>query len=548
MKIVRNIFILAACMAVSLLSSCTKEEVRVATPCNLQVTLSLPDAGSTKAGESIFANSEKIEDITVWVFEMSHGRPIDMPALGFATYTVPENASSLDNITLNIPTKIFKETAEYRFVAVLNKNSLGTIFKPNSKSFNDLFLVLDENTSYYDLIGARFNNYLLTSYNLTENTPAIPFSHWKDEEIAVYTNPDGTKTVEVKGTEDNKVNIPVYRTLARTQLFFKPKSDFELKVTGAVLVDEGSVNGQGGMLLAKNWKKDFSDWWIEDAIVIRSGSSSMTYPLAQGSYVVCNNPDDFTFVGAQLMFEHPYAIPADAVGNEFFVKPEISDLGYYLKLDYEIGGTAMPTRYIPYPVVYRNHDYIINVTVKENAEIRVEYDVADWNQEIWELDFSSPQHTNLLPVPDESLNTKQGVPTVSYTAGTEAGAAVFYFKVKGPAGITWKPTLLNASSKDYEVRVYRVIENTDPQNPTLSKENITTAIDANTDYFYAVKVVAVNSSTVGRVKPVNLAISYDSKYSVGNTSLLVVNPNGFWAVPDGCTQDRFCVQIKHVQQ
>ncbi len=543
MKIVRNIFVLAACMAVSLLSSCTKEEVRVATPCNLQVTLSLPDAGSTKAGESIFANSEKIEDITVWAFEMSHGRPIDMPALGFATYTVPENASSLDNITLNIPTKIFKETAEYRFVAVLNKHNLGLLRKANGIPF-----VLNENTSYYDLIGATFHNYLLTSYNLTENTPAIPFSHWKDEEITVYSNPDGTKTVEVKGTTDNKVNIPVYRTLARTQLFFKPKSDFELKVTGAVLVDRGSVNGQGGMLLAKNWEEGFSDWWIEDAIVVSSGSSSMTYPLPKESYVVCNNPDDFTFVGAQLMFEHPYAIPADAVGNEFFVEPGIDDLGYFLKLDYEIGGTAMPTRYIPYPVVYRNHDYRINVTVKENAEIRVEYDVADWNQEIWELDFSSPQHTNLLPVPDESLNTKQGVPTVSYTAGTEAGAAVFYFKVKGPAGITWKPTLLNASSKDYEVRVYRVIENTDPQNPTLSKENITTAIDANTDYFYAVKVVAVNSSTVGRVKPVNLAISYDSKYSVGNTSLLVVNPNGFWAVPDGCTQDRFCVQIKHVQQ
>ena len=213
MKIVRNIFVLAACMAVSLLSSCTKEEVRVATPCNLQVTLSLPDAGSTKAGESIFANSEKIEDITVWAFEMSHGRPIDMPALGFATYAVPENASSLDNITLNIPTKIFKETAEYRFVAVLNKHNLGLLRKANGIPF-----VLNENTSYYDLIGATFHNYLLTSYNLTENTPAIPFSHWKDEEITVYSNPDGTKTVEVKGTSDNKVNIPVYRTLARTQL------------------------------------------------------------------------------------------------------------------------------------------------------------------------------------------------------------------------------------------------------------------------------------------------------------------------------------------
>lgn len=193
--------------------------------------------------------------------------------------------------------------------------------------------------------------------------------------------------------------------------------------------------------------------------------------------------------------------------------------------------------------IVRNHFYDYTIT-KINVGLELNLTVSDWFEgPTWDLDqYESPQNTNILPAPFENATAPTEVPVVRYTNGTEEGACTVFFKMSGPMGISsWKPTLLNASARDYAVRVYEVeINGTDY---VVKNEEITGDIPANADKFYAIKVVAINQAVLARTEPINLGIGYNAQWNPENISLLVVNSNSYWPAPTDYENDQLYVQI-----
>ena len=134
-----------------------------------------------------------------------------------------------------------------------------------------------------------------------------------------------------------------------------------------------------------------------------------------------------------------------------------------------------------------------------------------------------PIHTNLMTAPDKAAPAPEDVPTVRYDnsdASGEAGAFVGYFMMESPEGTTWRPTLINASAVDYEVRVYKT-NGTDAEYDVLVTSP---AIEAEANNFYKIVVVAKNPNNIGNV--IKLGLTYTADWNAEANPLLIINKGG----------------------
>lgn len=187
--------------------------------------------------------------------------------------------------------------------------------------------------------------------------------------------------------------------------------------------------------------------------------------------------------------------------------------------------------------IVRNHFYDYTIT-EVNAGMKINLDVADWEAEdVWELDFSAPVHTMLLTAPKDNAPAPADAPTVSYNnLNDEKDAFVGYFKMISPAGVSWKPTLTNASAADYEVRVYTNGSVT-PDVYDIPVSDV--AIEAADNRFFKIVVVAKNPDMKGKV--VKLGISYTASWNDENTLLMINGDNNglYWPwVDNEATDDK----------
>lgn len=183
--------------------------------------------------------------------------------------------------------------------------------------------------------------------------------------------------------------------------------------------------------------------------------------------------------------------------------------------------------------IIRNHFYDYTITAV-NIGLKMNLVVAEWEDEpVWNLDLSVPIHTNLMTAPDKSAAAPVDVPTVRYDnsdASGEAGAFVGYFMMESPEGASWRPTLINASSADYEVRIYTT-NGTDAEYNVLVTD---AAIEAEANSFYKIVVVAKNPNNIGNV--IKLGLTYTVDWNAEANPLLIINKgnnNGLYYPWDG---------------
>jgi hypothetical protein len=173
--------------------------------------------------------------------------------------------------------------------------------------------------------------------------------------------------------------------------------------------------------------------------------------------------------------------------------------------------------------IVRNHFYDYTIT-EVNIGLKMNLVVAEWEDEpVWNLDLSVPIHTNLMTAPDKAAPAPEDVPTVRYDnsdASGEAGAFVGYFMMESPEGTTWRPTLINASAVDYEVRVYKT-NGTDAEYDVLVTSP---AIEAEANNFYKIVVVAKNPNNIGNV--IKLGLTYTADWNAEANPLLIINKGG----------------------
>lgn len=528
MKRVNYIFSIAACLA-ALLTSCVKEEAYKLETLNLEVNV-------TRAGGESEQQGDKITDVMIWAFPKT-GTAVGNDAAGWRTYT--PTSDTYTSVTVHIPLPMCEGSANYRLVAIINKGKFGEIVDADGEE-----LTLNGDTKYNDLINARFKSNVVDA-SLSEakpGTPAVmPVSHWTD--ISVNESNTHENTNNIQDWQHLSVNMPVFRAVAKTQLFVARNSQFQLEVHEVTLVNAAAE--EQGVILSQANDVNSPSWFVSPTLTTGSYSS----PLVSSSNVYNISPDDATFI-----YDDNTTIKEAATGHgvAHYICGKVlyetaksctytdgtyqnvpTGNGYYYKIIYKIGNTGTPqTRYVPLPPIVRNHDYQVRALIKEDGGIVVNYTVADWEQVEWNLAFDAAQHTSLLPSPNDQI-TPTTFPTIRYTGDNEDGAAVFYFKMDGPTGITWKPTL-RANADDFVARVYKVNFNPDGTTYTIDTELVTGNIEAVSGQYYAVKVVALRHDAISSIatNPLELLVTHAPQWNEEKDNSLVINPlsdNGyFW--------------------
>lgn len=561
MKRVNYIITLAACLA-ALLTSCIKEENYEVSTAYLDVSL------NTRGATSSQSQGDGITDVMLWAFKCSSVDPEtgiptveQQTASAWRTITGISTYESLEDIHLYLPL-CDAEPQNYVLIAVLNQGSFGKILdrtmdKVADANGNEQYqeLVLGKDTQYNQLINASFdattwtgwNKYVYGDANTQDKTPThMPVSHWK---VVQMTN-------EYKhDTNCKRETLDVFRAVAKAQLFMIKESDtFDLEVTEAKLTHY-SLPKEGILLsklkadsLQREYRSDTDQpapaWFgnnpeIDKNVHVRGlmntngtineGDNKVTVTSVKDASATSQQ---YQFVGSTFMYEAPgKCAQADDVYNI------VSGNGYYLEVTYTVNGTRQ-TRRVAIPCeVLRNHDYQIKATVKNDGGVAVQYTVADWVDVPWKLEFDAAQNSELLPLP--SKNSKPATfAKVSYIQGSEDGAAKLFFQMEGPEGITWKPTILNASQDHYITRVYEVTSLTKDTDGNvvayeLSPERVEGDIEADPDKFYCIKVIALDPTAhEARTEPIKLGVTHAPQWNDEKSNLLVVNPKDkdgyFW--------------------
>jgi hypothetical protein len=470
----------------------------------------------------------------IWAFLME-GTAVKNDAKGWRTYTPTSNTYT--SVTVHIPLPMCNGSANYRLVAIINKGKFGEIVGVDGKP-----LTLNEGTKYNDLINARFKSDVVDA-SLSEakpGTPAVmPVSHWCD--VTVKSN--NTHTLTDNQYQCAKVDMPVFRAVAKTQLFVARNNQFQLEVHEVTLVNAAAE--EQGVILSQANDVNSPSWFVSPTLTTSSYSSSLVsslnvYKIGPNDATNIYN-DNSTLkeaatghgVAHYICGKVLYETAKSCTYTDGTYQNVPTGNGYYYKIIYKIGNNGTPqTRYVPLPPIVRNHDYQVRALIKEDGGIVVNYTVADWEQVEWNLAFDAAQHTSLLPLPNDDAEPET-FPTISYTGDNEDGAAVFYFKMDGPTGITWKPTL-RANADDFVARVYKVNFNPEGTTYTIDTELVTGNIEAVSGQYYAVKVVALRPEAISSIatNPLELLVTHAPQWNEEKDNSLVINPlssNGyFW--------------------
>lgn len=531
MKKFRLAVLAAVVCTAALLTSCIKEESYEVSTAYLDVSF------TTRAGESQ-VQGDKIEDVMVWAFKSTgvdaNGMPTgiedDDKAAGWRKQTGLDTYQSV-NMHVELPMCV-DGGQHYAMVAIVNNGKFGTI---TTSSGNPL----GGNTTWSELLSAAFDasnqDYWAKHIgNVKGDDPdAMPVSHWTTFEVDNENKHSATC---------KEVTMPVYRAVAKASLSMVKASNFDLTVTDAKLVSaEMPTNGLVLSSLSSKNLEDTDDLndihptptWFDSASPTYASSAQERYLMratddaqisgANTVSVTAVKPAEGTttygFVGSAVIYETDKVCTQS--GTTFAVGT-VSGNGYYLSVSYKIGEGDEITKHvaIPYAVV-RNHDYQIKATVQADGQISVSYTVADWLDKTWNLAFDAPINTNIMTAPSDNADAPGGAPTMRYTNGTEEGAFVGYFKMTGPEGLTWQPTLTKGVR--FSIAVYEVINANG--TPSLAAEKSQTPIAADAKKWYAIKVIPLEPMDITNTanNEVSLGITYAPKWDEGATDFLFIN-------------------------
>lgn len=388
---------------------------------------------------------------------------------------------------------------------------------------------LDENTTETELKGFTF-----TSLNLGNGMAlGLPMCCKKTETID-FASDDENNPQTVPGHEGHtllaqKLSFELERPVGKIGVFAaKPiGEEGTLTVTGLSVTRSRFVNF---LMLPANLEEAYDNEGSQAAprdLEIVGGS--VTAEVASGE----TDAAEYTPVQAEAYypFENPW-------GSSNWSQAG-SPRGNILTIKYRYDTDSQErtgTVYLP-PVV-RNTYYMVCCQLSNSGKIMVNYSVADWDDaEPYELEFAAPEYelpTQSYPV----ASTPYARPTVHYNGDPAAQEGTFSinFKISGPVGQVWTPTLLNATDADYQITV------------TQNGSPVAAPYLASADP-YIITIRALRPDNVG--KTLEFAISYTPQWDPTGTSLLMINGNSEselrWPVPAGTVNPTYKIVIEQVE-
>lgn len=382
MKKFGQILTVAICLTVALVG-CIKEESYKVEKALLTVDLTRGAASSQQQGD-------RIEDVMIWAFRCklddATGQPSEVqegPATG---WRYQQNLNTYQNISLHVELPICDGEQDYIVIAVLNTKAFGALSK-----------TLGSKTTYDELASTVFDAkdaaFWQTYPNEAGTSPELmPISNWK------------TMTIKSTNTHPNncyKLTMPVYRAVAKAQLYMNTSSDkFTVTVKDAKVISKnapvngGVFTGNAKTVDGANGEKSMqgnSDESVDlpnplgtlkyDAVSKQMWNTATNSWSAVVVDAVAENGDvndDYTWVGSTFLYENG----AKLTETGYDTKPT-SNGGYYMQVKYDVtvsGKTESHTKYVPLPATVRNHDYTVKATVEQavNGHLVINYVVTEW--------------------------------------------------------------------------------------------------------------------------------------------------------------------------
>ena len=395
MKKFGQILTVAICLTVALVG-CIKEESYKVEKALLTVDLTRGAASSQQQGD-------RIEDVMIWAFRCKlddEGKPSEIQAGSATGWRYQQNLNTYQNISLHVELPICDGEQDYIVIAVLNTKAFGAM--SNTLGSN---ITLGSNTTYNELASTVFDAkgaaFWQTYPDDSGKTPELmPISNWK------------TMTIKSTNTHPNncyKLTMPVYRAVAKAQLYMNTSSDkFTVTVTDAkVISSRAPVNGgvftgnaktvdgangeksmQGNSdeaattpqpLGTLNYANDVSKQMWNTTIKTTTNTTIKWSEVVVDAVAANGNVNDpYTWVGSTFLYENGAALTETGYDTE----PK-SNGGYYMQVKYNVtvsGKTESHTKYVPLPATIRNHDYTVKATVEQavNGHLVINYVVTPW--------------------------------------------------------------------------------------------------------------------------------------------------------------------------
>ncbi len=380
MKNFGRILLIAVGLTVALVG-CIKEE-------SYKVEKALLTVDLTRGATASQEQGDRIEDVMIWAFKCTlndtDGGVSDVqkgPATG---WRYQQNLNTYQNISLHVELPICDSEQDYIIITVLN-----------TKAFGNLNYTLGSNTTYDELASAVFDAkgaaFWQTYPDDSGKTPELmPISNWKTMTIkSANTHPDNCY----------HMSMPVYRAVAKTQLYMNASSDkFQVKVTGAKVVSKSApVNGGVFTSNAKtvdgsNGEKSMqgnSDENVDtpqplgtltNGAVEKPLWNTGTNAWSDVTVNTVSESGNYTWVGSTFLYEN-----AAALTETGYDTLPTSNGGYYMQVSYDVtvsGNTVSHTKYVPLHAIVRNHDYTVKATVEQavNGELVINYIVTLWEE------------------------------------------------------------------------------------------------------------------------------------------------------------------------
>ena len=383
---VKHILAIAICAA-ALLSSCIKEPEYIRSTTELSVSLTgIEDTRSETQGNLI-------KDAWIWAYQCTlsaNGAPqIEDTATPVASrYVTGLNATN--QISVHVPMPMCSEVdgtvvpQSYLLVAVINTEAFGS-------------LDINANSNWGTVKNATFaqTGAFWGSYPKDNAPDVMPISNWTTLTI---TNADTHS--------DNcyALNLPVYRAVAKTQLYMSKAGDFDLQVLDAKVV--ANTEYSAGMLLTGNANnldsngnqlkgdnneaiqqgmpsEEANPWWWSASPAVKTADKGYQLKNGDSGFTAAEittlgsatNPEsgEFTWVASTFLLENDNEA---AYGVGAYDAPQGD--GYNLYVKYQVGEGEPVEVYTPLGKVARNHDYKVYATVNAGGEMIFNIVVNEW--------------------------------------------------------------------------------------------------------------------------------------------------------------------------
>ena len=466
----KKVYLLITAICLTALTGCIKEEPYTLETATLEVNLTRTEGDSTESGGSQ-EQGDGIKDVMVWAFQCDANGVVADELQTATGWRYVSNVNTYQSVSVHVPLPVCNNEQWYILVAVLNTSEFGTTF--------------NSSTTYNQLKAMTFDASSRTFWKSYPNDAALdpedmPVSNWAKFQLK-NTNKHATNQCYT-------LNMPVYRAVAKTQLFVsKESNDYALEITEA-WVHAGSAPTKGFVLSATAEKREGANG--EDALIGNPEQSTTptwygTFSTAEGSTDMApfsqslkntttpaateggqptykftdvslpKSVEDYTNVWAGSLFLYENAKDgrvANYANYDYKTNPSTAtgyNNHYYMQINYKIDGKPY-TGYVPLPAAVRNHDYQVNLTVEGGGKLDLTLKVNQWLEKEETHNYlnevSIPQggqiQWTLLP---SGATNSGGVVTLGNAGNLQATCTFF---LNTPANGTWQAELVTVEGQE----------------------------------------------------------------------------------------------------